>query len=79
MGQKQPQILPLPLRDAQGQSQDDRRGNGFVEDHRCVKSWRQSKRIALIESFNAAWVDLSRVWYDCEPTDYLRALDGMNS
>ena len=37
------------------------------------------KKIVLIESLNAAWIDLSREWYDCEPADYLRSLDRMNS
>ena len=44
-----------------------------------LKGWSRSKKIALIESLNAAWVDLSRQWYDCEPADCLRALDRMNS
>jgi putative endonuclease len=44
-----------------------------------LKGWRRSKKIALIESTNPAWIDLSREWYDCEPADYLRAQDRMNS
>jgi len=44
-----------------------------------LKSWRHSKKIALIESFNPTWSDLSRDWYDCEPSDYRRSLDRMNS
>ena len=44
-----------------------------------LKGWRRSRKIALIESTNPAWVDLSREWYDCEPADYLRAQDRMNS
>ncbi len=44
-----------------------------------MKGWSRSKKIALIESINAAWVDLSREWYDLEPADYSRALDRMNS
>ena len=44
-----------------------------------LKGWCRSKKIALIESLNAAWVDLSREWYDYEPADYARALDRMNS
>jgi putative endonuclease len=43
-----------------------------------LKVWRRAKRIALIESINPAWTDLSRDWYDCEPADYLRALDRMD-
>ncbi len=44
-----------------------------------LKGWRRSKKIALIESVNPTWVDLSRNWYDLEPADYRRALDRMNS
>jgi putative endonuclease len=44
-----------------------------------LKGWRRTKKIALIESINAAWMDLSRDWYDCEPADYRRALDRMNA
>ena len=44
-----------------------------------LKGWRRAKKIALIESANAAWVDLSHDWYDCEPADYRRALDRMNA
>jgi putative endonuclease len=40
-----------------------------------LKGWRRSKKIALIESMNPAWTDLSRDWYECEPADYRRALD----
>ncbi len=28
-----------------------------------IKGWRRSKKIALIESMNPAWQDLSRGWY----------------
>ena len=44
-----------------------------------LKGWSRSKKIALVDLQNAAWVDLSREWYDCEPADYSRALDRMNS
>ena len=44
-----------------------------------LKGWSRSKKITLIESLNAAWVDLSRDWYDYEPADYLRAVDRMGS
>ena len=29
-----------------------------------IKGWRRSKKIALIESANPAWKDLSTDWYD---------------
>ena len=44
-----------------------------------LKGWRRARKIALIESVNPAWTDLSRDWYDYEPADYRRALDRMNS
>jgi putative endonuclease len=44
-----------------------------------LKGWRRAKKIALVESTNPAWMDLSREWYDCEPADYRRALDRMNA
>jgi putative endonuclease len=44
-----------------------------------LKGWRRAKKIALIESVNAAWVDLSRDWYDCEPADYRRSLNRMDA
>ena len=44
-----------------------------------LKGWSRSKKIALIESINPTWADLSREWYDYEPADYLRALDRMDS
>jgi putative endonuclease len=42
-----------------------------------LKGWRRSRKIALIESANPAWTDLSRDWYEYEPADCLRALDRM--
>ena len=44
-----------------------------------LKGWRRAKKIALIESVNPTWVDLSRDWYDVEPADYRRALDRMDA
>jgi putative endonuclease len=44
-----------------------------------LKGWRRSKKIALIESQNPAWIDLSRDWYENEPADYRRALDRMDN
>jgi predicted methyltransferase len=40
-----------------------------------LKGWRRAKKIALIESVNPVWTDLSRDWYEYEPADYGRALD----
>jgi len=42
-----------------------------------LKGWRREKKIALIESMNPAWMDLSRDWYDLEPADFKRATDRM--
>ncbi len=44
-----------------------------------LKGWRREKKIALIEKMNAAWVDLSKDWYDLEPADLKRATDRMLS
>ena len=44
-----------------------------------LKGWRRSKKIALIESVNPVWADLSRDWYEYEPADYGRALDRMDT
>ena len=46
---------------------------------KALKGWLRARKIALIESVNPAWVDLSRDWYDVEPADYRRALDRMES
>lgn len=40
-----------------------------------LKGWLRAKKIALIESMNPGWFDLSHEWYDAEPADYRRALD----
>jgi len=34
-----------------------------------VKAWRRSKRIALIESMNPQWRDLSEGWFTSPPPD----------
>ena len=44
-----------------------------------LKGWRRSKKIALIEKMNPAWIDLSGDWYDAEPADFKRATDPMRS
>ncbi len=44
-----------------------------------LKGGSRSKKMTLIESLNATWANLSREWYDCEPADYRRAFDRMNS
>jgi len=44
-----------------------------------LKGWKRIRKIEFIESANPAWTDLSRDWYDCEPADYRRAFDRMNS
>jgi putative endonuclease len=43
-----------------------------------LKGWRRPKKVALIESANLTWADLSRDWYEYEPADYRRALDRMD-
>jgi putative endonuclease len=52
---------------------------GAIAREKELKGWRRSKKIALIESSNPGWIDLSRDWYEYEPADYRRALDRMES
>jgi putative endonuclease len=35
-----------------------------VAREKQIKGWRRSKKIALIESLNPKWQDLSNGWYD---------------
>ena len=35
-----------------------------IQRERQIKSWRRIKKVALIESFNPQWQDLSLEWYD---------------
>jgi putative endonuclease len=44
-----------------------------------LKGWRRAKKIALIESLNPAWTDLSRAWYDIDPADASRAQHQINA
>ncbi len=50
-----------------------------IAREKTLKGWKRDRKIALIDSMNPAWIDLSREWYECEPADYRRALDQMNS
>ena len=50
-----------------------------IDREKELKGRRRARKIALIEAANPTWSDLSRDWYDCEPADYLRAQDRMNS
>ena len=34
-----------------------------IERERQVKSWRREKKLRLIESMNAGWLDLSADWF----------------
>ena len=34
-----------------------------IEREKQVKGWRRSKKVALIESMNSKWKDLSLEWY----------------
>ena len=49
--------------------------NRAIAREKELKGWRRAKKIALIESVNPAWTDLSRDSYEYEPADYKRALD----
>ena len=46
-----------------------------IAREKTLMGWKRARKIALMESVNPAWIDLSRDWYDCEPADYRRALD----
>jgi putative endonuclease len=50
-----------------------------IASEKELKGWRRTRKIALIESINPVWTDLSRDWYEYEPADYGRALDRMDS
>jgi putative endonuclease len=34
-----------------------------IDREKQLKGWRRSKKVALIESMNPHWIDLSRDWY----------------
>jgi putative endonuclease len=34
-----------------------------IERERQIKSWRRERKLRLIESSNAGWLDLSRDWF----------------
>ncbi len=53
--------------------------NCAITREKELKGWRRAKKIALIESLNPTWTDLSRDWYEYEPADYKRALDRMET
>jgi putative endonuclease len=35
-----------------------------INREKQIKAWRRDKKVALIDSKNAAWNDLSEDWYD---------------
>jgi len=35
-----------------------------ISREKQIKAWRREKKVALIDSMNAAWNDLSEGWYD---------------
>lgn len=49
-----------------------------IAREKVLKGWSRAKKLALIESTNPGWMDLSGDWYDLEPADYRRALDRMD-
>ena len=38
-----------------------------IEREKQLKTWRRSKKVALVESANPEWKDLSLGWYDSSP------------
>ena len=43
--------------------------NGALAREKQIKAWRRSKRVALIESANPEWRDLSDGWSSPAPPD----------
>ena len=43
--------------------------NGALNREKQIKAWRRSKRVALIESTNPQWRDLSYGWFSPAPPD----------
>jgi len=43
--------------------------NEALTREKQIKAWRRSKRVALIESTNPQWRDLSEAWYSSPPPD----------
>ena len=39
-----------------------------IKREKQIKGWLRSKKVALIESMNPQWADLSRDWYDPDPS-----------
>jgi putative endonuclease len=39
-----------------------------------IKGWLRSKKIALIESVNATWTDLSAAWYEGDASPHVSCL-----
>ena len=38
--------------------------NAAIRREKQIKTWRRSKKVALIEEANPGWKDLSEDWYD---------------
>jgi putative endonuclease len=43
--------------------EDTRNSRAAVEREREIKSWRREKKVTLIESCNAGWLDLAVDWF----------------
>ena len=43
--------------------------SGALTREKQIKAWRRSKRVALIESTNPQWRDLSDGWFSPAPPD----------
>lgn len=44
-----------------------------IKREKQIKGWLRSRKVALIESTNPQWEDLSRDWYDPGPEPSLRS------
>ena len=41
--------------------------NAAIAREKQIKGWLRSKKIALIDSMNPTWKDLSEEWYEIDP------------
>jgi len=53
--------------------------NLAIQREKELKGWIRAKKIALIQSANPTWIDLSKDWYDLEHADFKRATDRMRA
>ena len=50
-----------------------------IERETEIKGWSREKKLALIESTNAGWLDLSKGWFDTQTSQYPGADSSLRS